>query len=146
MARGMMSAFACELTMKAISLTVKDEAWKGHDLRCLYRDLPSSSKERLEFDFPEIAGVLEEGRHRFGKWRYFESGKREALAAIIETGLEQSLGKAARVLLDEAEIVGLRGGVALKAQRKRTDQGETKDAHYRFQSTIRGAENPPSVT
>ena len=45
MARGMMSAFACELAMKAISLTVNDEARKIHDLLLLYRgnSRPSTS-------------------------------------------------------------------------------------------------------
>jgi hypothetical protein len=143
MARGMMSAFACELTMKAISLTVSDEARKEHDLLDLYCDLPESSRQRLEFDFPAIAGVVEEGRQRFGTWRYFERGKKEALTAIIDTSLEQSLGKAARVLLDEAEIVGLRGGVDLKARRDVTDHGDKKEAHYRFRATMKGAENPP---
>ena len=143
MARGMMSAFACELAMKAISLTVCDEARRVHDLRRLYDDLPESIRRRLEFDYPEIARVMEEGRHRFAGWRYFERGKKEALTAIIGTGLEQSLGKAARVFLDEAEIVGLRGGVDLKARRDVTDHGEKREAHYRFQATIKGAEDPP---
>ena len=143
MARGMMSAFACELAMKAISLTVSDEARRKHDLLLLYRDLPEASRQRLEFDFPGITEVMEEGRQRFGRWRYFERGKKESLTAIIGTSLEQSLGKAARVLLDEAEIVGLRGGVDMKAQRDVTDHGDTKNAHYRFRATMEGAENPP---
>ena len=143
MARGMMSAFACELTMKAISLTVNDEALREHDLLLLYRDLPESSRQRLEFDYPRIAEVMEEGRQRFGKWRYFEGGKKEALTAIIDTSLEQSLGKGARAFLDEAEMVGLRGGVDMKARRDVKDQGDTKRAHYRFDATIRGSEIPP---
>ena len=89
MARGMMSAFACELAMKAISLTVNDEAQRHHDLLRLYRGLPESSRQRLEFDFPNIPNVMKSGRHRFGKWRYFESGKKEALKAIIDSDLEQ---------------------------------------------------------
>ncbi|WP_419942742.1 hypothetical protein [Candidatus Palauibacter sp.] len=109
MARGMMSAFACELVTKAVSLTINDEARKIHDLLRLYRDLPEFSRQRLEFDFPDIEEVMEEGRHRFREWRYFRREKKEALTAIIGTSLEQSLGKAARVLLDEAEIVGLQG-------------------------------------
>ena len=145
MARGMMSAFACELAMKAISLTVSDEARRKHDLLILYRDLPESSRRRLEFDFPGITEVMGEGRQRFGRWRYFERGKKEALTAIIGTSLEQSLGKAARVFLDEAEIVGLRGGVDLKARRNVTDHGDKKEAHYRFRATMKGAENPPRL-
>ena len=145
MARGMMSAFACELVMKAISLTVNDEARKVHDLLDLYRDLPESSRQRLDFDFPDIPKVMEEGRHRFAEWRYFQSGKKEALTAIIGTSLEQSLGKAARVFLDEAETVGLRGGVDMQARRDVTDQGGTKKAHYKFRATMKGAESPPKL-
>ena len=59
MARGMMSAFACELAMKAVSLTVNDAARKTHDLLCLYDHLPKSSKQRLEFDFPDIRGGVD---------------------------------------------------------------------------------------
>ena len=145
MARGMMSAFACELAMKAISLTVADEALKKHDLLLLYRDLPESSRQRLEFDYPRIGEVMEEGRQRFGKWRYFERRKKEALKAIIDTSLEQSLGKAARVFLDEAEMVGLRGVVDMKARRDVMDEGDTKRARYRFDATLRGSENPPKL-
>ena len=145
MTRGMMSAFACELLMKAVSLTVNNKSRKTHDLLYLYDHLPDASRQRLEFDFPDIANVMEEGRQRFGKWRYFESGKKEALTAVIDTSLEQSLGKAARVFLDEAEMVGLRGGVYMKARRDVTDHGETKKAHYRFNATMKGAENPPKL-
>ena len=142
MTRGMMSAFACELLMKAISLTVNDEARKTHDLLCLYKRLPDSSRQRLEIDFPDIANVMSEGRHRFGEWRYFESGKKEALTAIIDTSLEQELGKVARVMLDEAEIVGLRGVIDMKARRDVTDHGDKKEVHHQFHATMRGAENP----
>ncbi len=145
MARGMMSAFACELAMKAISLTVNDEAQRHHDLLRLYRDLPEPSRERIEFDFQDMPNVMNNGRHRFGKWRYFESGKKEALRAIIDSSLEKALGKAARVLLDEAETVGLRGGVDMKARRDVTDHGDTKRAHYEYHATMKGAENPPKL-
>ena len=145
MARGMMSAFACELAMKAISLTVNDAARKTHDLLCLYDRLPESSRQRLEFDSPDIRTVMQNGRHTFGEWRYFQSGKKKALQAIIDTDLEQSLGKAARVFLDEAETVGLRGGVDMKARRDVTDHGDTKKKHYKYRATIRGAENPPKL-
>jgi len=142
MTRGMMSAFACELLMKAVSLTVSDKARKTHDLLCLYKCLPDSSRQRLEIDFPDIANVMREGRHRFGEWRYFESGKKEALTAIIDTSLEQALGKVARVMLDEAEIVGLRGGIDMKARRDVTDHGDKTEVHHQFHATMKGAENP----
>ena len=145
MARGMMSAFACELAMKAVSLTVNDTARKTHDLLCLYDHLPESSRQRLEFDSPDIRNVMGNGKHTFGEWRYFQSGKKKALQAIIDADLEQSLGKAARVFLDEAETVGLRGGVEMKARRDVTDHGNTKKAHYKYRATIKGAENPPKL-
>ena len=145
MARGMMSAFACELAMKAVSLTVNDAARKTHDLLCLYDHLPESSRQRLEFDYPDIQKVMRKGKHTFGEWRYFQSGTKNALKAIIDSDLEQSLGKAARVFLDEAETVGLRGGVDMKARRDVTDHGDTKKAHYKYRATIKGAENPPKL-
>ena len=85
------------------------------------------------------------GKHTFGEWRYFQSGKKKALQAIIDSRLEQSLGKAARVFLDEAETVGLRGGVDMEARRDVTDSGNTKKAHYKYRATIKGAENPPKL-
>ena len=145
MARGMMSAFACELVMKAVSLTVDDEVRKTHDLLCLYDHLPESSRQRLEFDFPDIRKVMQKGQHTFGEWRYFQSGKEKALKAIIDSDLEQSLGKAARVFLDEAKMVGLRGVVDMKARRDVTDHGDTKMAHYKYRATMKGAENPPKL-
>ena len=44
MSASMISAFACELGMKAISLTCKDEATKTHDLLALFDDLPEESR------------------------------------------------------------------------------------------------------
>ena len=40
MTAAMISAFACELAMKAITLTAEDKAAKTHDLLALYRNLP----------------------------------------------------------------------------------------------------------
>ena len=88
---------------------------------------------------------MRNGKHTFGEWRYFQSGKKKALQAIIDSDLEQSLGKAARVFLDEAETVELRGGVDMKARRDVTDHGNTKKAHYKYRATIKGAENPPKL-
>ena len=48
----MMSAFACELAMKAIRLRGMDEARKSHDLWLVYRELPTDSRTRIEEDFP----------------------------------------------------------------------------------------------
>ena len=72
MIAAMSSAFACELVMKAICLTAKNQALKSHDLADLYADLPPTSVERTEVYHPEIQTSLERGRGRFGDWRYFE--------------------------------------------------------------------------
>ena len=76
MTAAMMSAFACELAMKAIRLTLMHEARKPHDLSDLYCDLPTDSRTRIEADFPEIDSVLERARHTFDKWRYFQANVR----------------------------------------------------------------------
>ena len=44
----MMSAFACELAMKAIRLTRMDEFRKSHDLWQLFQDLSEDSKARMK--------------------------------------------------------------------------------------------------
>lgn len=93
----MMSAFACELAMKAIRLTRLGEARKSHDLWQLYRDLPSDSKKRIKADFSEVASVLKSARYTFDKWRYFETNVGgHGLAAMIDTGRAFALAKAAR--------------------------------------------------
>ena len=103
---GMMSAFACELAMKAIRLTRLDEARRGHDLITLFDALPEDSRERIAADFSEVATVLERGRHTFGSWRYFEKNVGEpGFAALVDTGKALGLGKVARVILDEGEMV-----------------------------------------
>ena len=108
--------------------------------------LPESSRERLEFYFPGIAEVVKEVRQRFRRWGYFLRDKKEALTAVTCTILEQSLDKAARVLLDEAEVVGLRGGEDLKPRPDVTDRGDRKKALCKFRATMKGAEDPPRGT
>ena len=71
MSSAMLAAFSCELTMKAICLTCKDEALKDHDLLDLYYDLPEECRHRISADFEEIEDVMKDGRQTFGKWRYF---------------------------------------------------------------------------
>ena len=108
MIAGMVAAFACELGMKAILMTRLDEAEKKHDLKRLYEALPEDSRKRLEADFAEIAGVLEEYRHSFDKWRYFEHNLgKKAMPALVDTDRVWGLGKAARVIVDECVIAGL---------------------------------------
>ncbi len=115
----MISAFACELAMKAIALTVNDQALKTHDLKRLYDDLPEPSRCRVEADYPGTAAALKAGRQTFGSWRYFETEVGETVAkALIDTEQARNLGKAARVILDEAEMVGLGYKVNVKGQNK----------------------------
>ena len=109
---GMTSAFACELVLKAILITRLDEARKTHDLLKLYNDLPEDSRTRLKADFAEIEDVLEQGRHTFEKWRYFETNVGEkAMLAMVNYQRALALAKAARVIVDEGKIAGLDGEV-----------------------------------
>ena len=141
---GMMSAFACELAMKAIRLTRLDEARKTHDLIRLFDDLPEDSRGRIESDFSEIATALERGRHTFGDWRYFEENVGEpGFAALVDTGRALELGKAARVILDEAEMVGLGYSVRLKARQTVREAGEEKTLRYYHHANVVGHEAPP---
>ena len=114
---GMTSAFACELVLKAILITRLDEAKKTHDLLKLYNHLPEDSRARLKADFAEIEDVLEQGRHTFEKWRYFDTnGSKEAIQAMVNYQRAFALAKAARVIVDEGEIAGLDGEVEVKVE------------------------------
>ena len=119
MATALVLAFACELVLKAISLTSKDEAIRDHDLLGLYDDLPESSRNRIEADWGEIRRELDRARHTFGKWRYIEKNVGEkGVQSMINTQVARSLGRAARVLLDEAQFSGLDGGVSIEGDDK----------------------------
>ena len=143
----MISAFACELAMKAVSLSVNDTALKKHDLKQLYDDLPESSRLRVVADYPGIEAALDAGRQTFDRWRYFETAVGETVAqALIDTEQARNLGKAARVILDEAEMVGLGCAVNLES---RLDVGVSDDAgnyrkHLNININIKGLEAPPS--
>ena len=144
MTTAMMGAFACELAMKAISLTTADEAPKEHDLLLLFDGLPEASRMRVDADYSDIRRIIEESRYLFDKWRYFDSNVgRNAINAMIDTKRSFALGKAARVLLDEAEAVGLTYRVKLNTKARvrrrgeRTDYGFTEDLH------VRVGESPP---
>ena len=140
----MMSAFACELGIKAISLTLMDEARKSHDLWQLYRDLAADSRERIEQDFPEVGSVLKSARNTFDKWRYFEAnvGGR-GMSAMIDTDRAFALAKAARVLLDEAEMMGLGYSVKVEATRKVTKIDDRQNVHVKHHLSTTGTEAPP---
>ena len=141
----MMSAFACELTMKAIRLTREDNARKSHDLWRLYRDLPADSKARIEADFPDVVSVVKRTRHTFGQWRYFEAnvGAR-GMSAMIDTERAFALAKTARVLLDEAEMMGLGYSVNLKARQRTTKiDDQRQHIHVIHDLDISATEAPP---
>ena len=144
MMEAMISAFACELAMKAICLTRKDEAEKSHDLLNLYRNLPGNSRKRLEADFPEIQTVMEKGRQTFGGWRYFETSVGErGMRSMIDTQQAQALGKTARVLLDEAELIGLGYSVSMNAKQSVQMSGQKTRYNHKFNLSVEGRESPP---
>ena len=140
----MMSAFACELAMKAIRLTRMHRVRKSHDLWRLYCKLPQDSRGRIEEDFPEIGSVLRGARHTFDKWRYFEAnvGGR-GMSAMIDTERAFALAKTARVLLDEAELMGLGYSVNIDATRKVTRTDDRQDVHFKHRLRTKGTEAPP---
>ena len=142
MTAALMSAFACELALKAIRLTRLDEARKTHDLLALYRDLPEDSRIRIEMDCPEIESVLDKARHNFGKWRYFETNVGGGgVSSMGDTEQALALGKAARVIIDEAEVAGLNGAVKIKAMQNVTVRGDERRYQNRQDFTITGGEN-----
>ena len=141
----MNSAFACELALKAITLTCKDEAKKEHDLFALLNDLPDASRSRVHADYQEIADLFERKRHSFGKWRYFERNAGEGgIRALVDIAAARDLGRAARVLLDEAEVVGLRSGFAFNATRETEKVEHAKLHRDHFQIRLTGGESPPA--
>lgn len=146
MIEAMSSAFACELAMKAICLTCKNEAIKDHDLMDLYNDLPELSQRRIEADYTDIKSVLQDGRQVFGTWRYFERNVGpEGLEALIDVPRAQKIGKAARVILDEGEIVGLGGTVQVDAKQNVQAIGERRVYRQNLQVKVKGGEAPPKT-
>ena len=141
----MISAFACELAMKAVSLTVNDEALRKHDLKRLYDDLPEPSRCRVTADYPDIATALDAGRQTFDRWRYFETAVGETAArTLIDTEQARNLGKAARVILDETEMVGLEYRVNVKGQQDVQASGDARDYQHHLKIRVEGLEGPPS--
>jgi len=140
----MMSAFSCELAMKAICLTRVNEARKTHDLWRLYRDLPEDSRARVEEDYPEVGSVLKKARYTFDKWRYFEANVGgHGMGAMIDTDRAFVLAKAARVLLDEAEMMGLGYLVEIHATRKITQTENRQRMHITHDLHTTSREAPP---
>ena len=140
----MMSAFACELAMKAIQLTVMDEARKTHDLWRLYRDLPPDSKHRIEADYAEVPSVLKSARYTFDKWRYFEANVGgHGLSAMIDTERALDLAKAARVILDEAAMVGLGYSLDIDVAQRVRETDDRRSVHIKHDLQTIGREAPP---
>ncbi len=140
---GMIAAFASELALKAISLTLTDEASKTHDLLDLFDHLPRESRDRLAADYVTIADVLTGSRGAFGDWRYFETAVgTDAFRGMTDPERSRSLAKAARVILDEAEYVGLSGGIRLQSNRRVRVTGDRREHTDRIDLTIKGGEWP----
>ena len=140
----MISAFACELATKAIRLTRMDEARKSHDLWRLYLDLPEDSRTRIVQDFPDVGSVLKSARHTFDKWRYFEANDGgRGMSAMIDTERAFMLAKAARVLLDEAELVGLGYSVHIEATQRITETSDRQHRHVKYNLHTTAKEAPP---
>ena len=140
----MLAAFSCELTMKAISLICKDEVLKDHNLLKLYYDLPEECRRRISADFKEIEDVIKDGQETFGKWRYFESNiGEEGIRGLIDWKRTFEMAKAARVLLDEAEMVGLSGDIKHNLNEKTTVTPKTRSYQQKINLTIKGGEAPP---
>lgn len=143
MGASMVSAFACELLLKAIAIATKDEAKKIHDLLLLFEDLPERSMARVTADYSDSRAVLEQCRGTFGAWRYIESSiGKESLSAIVKAERARQLTKTARVLLDEAMYVGLYGRVRLDAKRKTTDRNARVSNEDVVDITWTGGERP----
>ena len=141
MTNALMSAFACELAMKAIRLARLDGARRSHDLLRLYEDLPKDSRIRIHAADPGMRTVLEKARHAFGKWRYFETAIGErGIGAMLDTQQALDLGKAARVLLDEAELAGLTCRVELDGTLDVKRTGDTTDYAYEHKYRVVGGE------
>lgn len=73
MSSGVLSAFACELALKAICLTVTGEAKKSHDLVVLYGGLPRGSRDRITADLSDMDEIIEESRHLFWQLAVFRA-------------------------------------------------------------------------
>ena len=141
---GMIAPFACELALKAISLTCTDAARKTHNLQELFDDLPGDSRDRLQADFSTIRDVLTEHRGTFGTWRYFEADVgTDAFRGMTGPQPTRFLAKAARVILDEAEHVGLTGSITVQANRKVRATGNKREHADTINLTIKGGECPP---
>lgn len=138
------SAFACELAMKSICLSCKDGALRTHNLSKLYNDLPAESKRRVEEDWTNIAEVLRAEEERFGKRRYFQAmGSRQDVLDSLDGSRASRLSKAARVLLDEGEIVGLSATIEGKSTTSLAIVEDRRTGTEKTNLKVKLGENPP---
>ena len=141
MTTALMSAFACELAMKAIRLARLDEARRDHDLLKLYEDLPEDGRMRIDAANPGMRAVLEKAGHVFGKWRYFETAIGErSVGAMLDMEQALDLGKAARILLDEADCAGLSCRVEVDGRHDVSRTGGTVNRVYKHNYKVVGGE------
>ena len=62
---------------------------------------------------------------------------------MIDTGRAFALAKAARVILDEAEMVGLGYSVTVAATQRVTKIRNQRDVHVNHDLKVKGTESPP---
>lgn len=104
-----------------------------------------------------MAAALDASRQTFDRWRYFEIAVAETVArTLIDTEKPRNLGKAARVILDEAEMVGLECRFKVKGQQgfrryprrraSREDQGRRTRGSPEPRSGARRAQSHISVS
>ncbi|MDE2759219.1 MAG: hypothetical protein OXH90_02820 [Paracoccaceae bacterium] len=138
------SAFSCELAMKAILLLISDEAPKTHDLWKLFSTLPDKSKSRLVMDFPAIAETLKTARETFGREKYFEiDNGSNYLLKLLNPVFSLHLGKSARIIIDEAFLLGLDYKVKIETNKKEKVVGEYLDTTVKGHINIVGREWSP---
>ncbi len=107
--------------------------------------LPEPSRLRIAADYPEIETVFRAGRQTFGAWRYFDTSNSETSAeAMINTEQARHLGKAARVMLDEAEMMGLGFSANVDAEQQIRVVGDTEQHHLDLKLNVKGRESPPN--
>ena len=140
----MVSAFCCELAMKAICLTFEDIASKSHDLHSLFTHLPEQSQTRVKGDYPEIEAVLLRERQTFGTWRYFErDADGQGMQVMVNPMRAWEIGRAARVFVDEGEIMGLHDRISLNTRQQIQKGYGSRTYNNQVDGSVRGTEWPP---
>ena len=77
----------------------------------------------------------------FGEWRYFEQAVAEdAISALVNTDRARQLAKAARVILDECVIVGLRSHVHVETTHEAKNTSGRPSQSERIRLTVHSGE------